>query len=134
MIGKLKAYDLAKKKRSITQGGIGQDPGMYFSKSTCISSLGSVALLTGDGIESTSNIQGGGTGSLGYTGTSQRIESNIIDEEHMALFSAILSSYQLMATRQMVNPDLLTENHHQINEQDLKKWTYSGRCQWWPSS
>lgn len=92
VIGKLQAQDMAKKKKNITQGGIGQDPGMYFSKSTGTSSSSSVALLSGDGW--THNVQGSGIVSLGYAGTSQRMTSIRI-AEYVALFSAFLSLYQI---------------------------------------
>lgn len=93
---------------------------MYYSRTAGTSSSGSVALLTGDGIESNSTMQGYGNGSLGFAASSQKVTSNRVAEDHVALFSTFLSSYQLMATGQMVNPNLLTENLQQISEEDLE--------------
>lgn len=94
---------------------------MCFSKTIGTSNSRSVALLIGEGSELTSTMQGSVTRSLGYGATSQRVTINTVAEKHVAIFSTFLSSYQLMATEQMVNVDLLTENLQQISEEDLEE-------------
>ncbi|KAK1427679.1 hypothetical protein QVD17_16371 [Tagetes erecta] len=62
------SWDLAKKKKSISQDNRGHDSGLYFAKSSGTSSSNSIALYYGDMTYTTNSAQG--TSVVGFIGSS----------------------------------------------------------------